>query len=74
MLDDLQLVYKLKSKNTTKKYYTFVLTDGMKGKKEINALQDYISFCEGSSIEVFGIGLGYYPEDIRKIFNKCIWI
>ena len=73
LLDALQLVYKLKSMNTAKKYYAFVLTDGMMDKKEMDALQDYVSFCEESAIEVFGIGLGYYPEGIRKIFNKCIW-
>ena len=27
-------------------------------KKEMDALQDYVSFCEESSIEIFGIGLG----------------
>ena len=73
LLDCLQLAYKLKSVNSVKKYYTFVLTDGMFDQKESEDLQDYISFCEESSLEVFGIGLGYYPEGIKKIFNKCIW-
>ena len=41
--------------------------------KESEDLQDYISFCEESFIEVFGIGLGYYPEGIKKLFNKCIF-
>jgi hypothetical protein len=40
LLDALQLVNKLKSMNTAKKYYTFVLTDGMLNKKEMDALQD----------------------------------
>ena len=73
LFDALQLVYKLKSMNSVKKYYTFVLTDGMFDHKETEKLQDFVSFCEESSLEVFGIGLGYYPENIRKIFNKCIW-
>lgn len=72
-MDALQLVYKIKSMNTTKKYYTFVLTDGMIEKKDMDILQDYFSFCEESTIEVYDIGLEYYPEGIRKIFNKCIW-
>ena len=73
LLDALQLVYKLKSMNTAKKYYSFVLTNGMMEKKDMDTLQDYVSFCEESNIEVFGVGLGYYPDGIRKIFNKCLW-
>lgn len=73
LLDALQLVYKLKSMNTAKKYYTFILTDGMMDKKDSDEFQDYVSFCEESNLEVYGIGLGYYPEGIKKIFNKCIW-
>ena len=73
LLDALQFVYKLKSMNTTKKYYTFILTDGLMDKKDMETLQDYISFCEESNLEVYGIGLGYYPEGIKKIFNKCLW-
>ena len=73
LFDCLQLAYKLKSVNSVKKYYTFVLTDGMFDHKESEELQDYVSFCEESNLEVFGIGLGYYPEGIKKIFNKCIW-
>ena len=59
--------------NSVKKYYTFVLTDGMFDQKEIDLLQDYVSFCEESSLEIYGIGLGYYPKGIEKIFNKCVW-
>ena len=73
LLDCLKLVYKLKSMNNVKKYYTFVLTDGMFDQKESEEIKDYISFCEESSIEVFGIGLGYYPEGIKEIFDKCLW-
>ena len=73
LFDALQLAFKLKSMNSVKKYYTFVLTDGMFDQKEIDLLQDYVSFCEESSLEVYGIGLGYYPKGIEKIFNKCIW-
>ena len=40
--------------------------------KEIDELQKYISFYEESSIEVYEISLGYYPEAIKIIFNKCI--
>ena len=73
LLDCLKLVYKLKSTNLVKKYYTFILTDGMFEQNESEEIQDYISFCEESFIEIFGIGLGYYPEGIKKIFNKCLW-
>lgn len=73
LLDALQLAYKFKSMNNVKKYYIFVLTDGMFEKNESESLQDYVSFCEECSLEVFGIGLGYYPEGIKNIFNKSIW-
>ena len=73
LLDCLKLIYKLKSVNNVKKYYTFVLTDGMFDQKESEDLQDYISFCEESFIEIYGIGLGYYPEGIKKLFNKCLF-
>ena len=73
LIDALKLVFKLKSLNSVKRYYTFVLTDGMFDQDKLDELQDYVSFCEESSLEVFGIGLGYYPEGITKIFNKCIW-
>ena len=73
LFDSLQLVYKLKSLNYVKKYYAFVLTDGLFEQEEKRILQDYISFCEESCLQIFGIGLGYYPNGIRKIFSKCIW-
>lgn len=73
LLDALQLAYKFKSMNNVKKYYTFVLTDGMLEKDESESLQDYVSFCEECSLEVFGIGLVYYPEGIKNIFNKFVW-
>ena len=73
LLSALQLVYKLKSMNNTKKYYTFILTDGMFDKDESEQIQDYISFLEESYIDVFGIGLGYYPEGIKRLFSKCVW-
>ena len=73
LLDALKLSYKLKSMNNVKKWYCFVLTDGMFEQNEIDEIQDYVSFCEESYIDVFGIGLGYYPGGIKKIFNKCLW-
>ena len=73
LLDCLKLAYKLKSVNNVKKYYTFVLTDGMFDEKESEEIQDYASFCEESNIEIYGIGMGYYPEGIKKLFNKCLW-
>ena len=73
LIDALKLVYKLKSLNNAKRNYCFVLTDGMFDQNKSNELQDYVSFCEECSLEVFGIGLGYYPEGIKKIFNKCFW-
>ena len=59
--------------NSVKKWYCFVLTDGMFEPNEVYEIQDYVSFCEESYIDVFGIGLGYYPEGIKKVFSKCLW-
>ena len=73
LLNALKLSYKLKSMNSVKKWYCFILTDGMYEQNEVNEIQDYVSFCEESYIDVFGIGLGYYPEGIKKIFTKCLW-
>ena len=67
LFDSLQLVYKLKSLNYVKKYYAFVLTDGLFEQEEKKILQDYISFCEESCSEIFGIGLGYYLFQFRSI-------
>ena len=36
-------------------------------------IKDYVSFFKESSIEIYGIGLGYYPNGIRAIFSKCVW-
>ena len=67
LLDALQLVYKLKSINNVKKYYTFVLTDSMFEERDIESIQDNVSFCEESNSEIYGIGLGYFPDGIKKI-------
>lgn len=42
-------------------------------KDESESLQDCVFFSEECFLEVFGIGLGYYPEEIKNIFNKSIW-
>ena len=73
LFDALRLALKLKFLKSVKKCYAFVLTDGMFEKNEIDLLKDYVSFCEESSLEIIGIGLGYYPKGIEKIFNKCLW-
>ena len=73
LLNALKVSYKLKSMNSVKKWYCFVLTDGMFEQNEVYEIQDYVSFCEESYIDVFAIGLGYYPEGIKKIFDKCLW-
>ena len=73
LIDALKLVYKLKYINNVKKNYAFVLTDGMFDEGEREKIKDYVSFCEECNLEVFGIGIGYYPEGIKDLFNKCIW-
>ena len=45
--DALQIAFKLKSFNSSKKSYAFILTDGLFNKEEKEQISDYISFNQG---------------------------
>ena len=74
LFDALQLTYKLKSLNSVKKNYIFILTDGLFEKEDKDILQDYISFCEESGLEIFGIGLDIIQKELKKYLTNVLGV
>ena len=64
---------KLRLLNASKKHFAFILTDGLMNEKEQILIKDKISYAEEFDINLFGIGLGFYPKEIKEIFSKCLW-
>ena len=73
LIDAIKTGIKLKMTSTAKTNYMFVLTDGIFPKEYQNKLKNLISYSEENDILTLGIGLGYYPSGISKIFSKCFW-
>ena len=73
LYDAIYLSLKIKMQQTSKKFYCFVLTDGIFNETYKNELKNLCSFCEYSQIYIYGIGLGLYPEGLPFIFSKCLW-
>ena len=70
----LEMVLNLNVMNSAKKHFCYVLTDGLIQNKTIEKKTcDLISMIEQSGIGIFGIGLGFYPKNISKLFSKCFW-
>ena len=70
----LQMIFNLNVLNSCKKHYCFVLTDGLIQNKNIeNKTRDLISMIEENGIGIFGIGLGFYPKNLSRLFSKCFW-
>ena len=70
----LQMILNLNAMNSCKKHFCFVLTDGLIQNKNIeNKTCDLVSMIEESGIKIFGVGLGYYPKNLSRIFSKCFW-
>ena len=61
---------KMSSKDTTK--YTFVLTDGFYQQNELELIKNRIFECMQISI-LIGIGIGFYPLKIKKLFIQNIY-
>jgi len=53
--------------------YLFVLTDGLFDKSEQKDIINIINLCANSGMNVFGIGVGIYPELINKIFPQVVY-
>ena len=62
---------KIGSKDTTK--YTFVLTDGLYQQNELELIKNRIFDCMQTSI-LIGIGVGFYPLKIKKLFVQNIYV
>jgi hypothetical protein len=73
LFDAVQIAMKYKSFSSSKRSYLFILTDGLVSPPEKNNLKNLFRMCRESSIEIFGIGLGFYPSGISSLFSKCIW-
>ena len=73
MYDAIYLALQIKIQQTSKKYFCFILTDGIFNENYKKELKNLCSFCEYSQINLYGIGLGLYPKGLPEIFSKCMW-
>ena len=73
LFDAIYAALQIKIQQTSKKYFCFVLTDGIFNESYKNELKNLCSFCEYSQINLYGIGIGLYPEGLPDIFSKCLW-
>ena len=73
LYDAIYAALQIKIQQTSKKFFCFVLTDGIFNENYKSQLKNLCSFCENSQINLFGIGIGLYPEGLPDIFSKCLW-
>ena len=73
LYDAIYASLQIKIQQTSKKYFCFVLTDGIFNENYKNELKNLCSFCEYYQINLYGIGIGLYPEGLPDIFSKCLW-
>ena len=73
LYDAIYTALQIKIQQTSKKFFCFVLTDGIFNESYKSQLKNLCSFCEYSQINLFGIGIGLYPEGLPDIFSKCLW-
>ena len=73
LYDAIYLAMQIKIQQNSKKFYCFVLTDGIFDENYKHKLKNLCSSCEYSQINIYGIGLGLYPEGLPLIFSKCLW-
>ena len=73
LFDAIYLALQIKIQQTSKKFFCFVLTDGIFNENYKNTLKNLCSFCENSQVNIYGIGIGLYPEGLPDIFSKCLW-
>ena len=53
--------------------YLFVLTDGLFQKSEAKNICQEIVYCYSKNLLIIGIGLGYYPYGIEKLFPFTVY-
>jgi hypothetical protein len=61
----------LGSKDTTK--YMFVFTDGLYQQNELDLIKNRIFDCMQTSL-LIGVGIGFYPLKIKKLFVQNIYV
>ena len=69
----IDIAYYLNLERTDHINFIFILTDGLFNQEENNNILDNISKCIQYDIKVFGIGLGFYPYNINKLFPNVIY-
>ena len=73
LYDAIYLAFQIRAQQNAKKYICFVLTDGIFDESYKKELKNLCSFYENLQMNIFGIGIGLYPEAITEIFSKCLW-
>ena len=53
--------------------YLFVLTDGLFQKSERKKILEEINYCYSKNLLIIGIGIGYYPYGIEKLFPYTVY-
>ena len=53
--------------------YLFILTDGLFQKLETNKILKEIIYCYSKNLLILGIGVGYYPYGIEKLFPYIVY-
>ena len=53
--------------------YLFVLTDGLFQKSEMTKIKEEIIYCISKNLLIIGIGVGYYPYGIEKLFPYVVY-
>ena len=53
--------------------YLFVLTDGLFQKSEKKKILEEVVYCYSKNLLIIGIGVGYYPYGIEKLFPYIVY-
>ena len=69
----LEISYYLNREREDYTNYIFVLTDGMFNNEEKEKVINYIYKCNQYDIKIFGVGVGFYPYNIKNIFQYIIY-
>lgn len=73
ILNCLETSYYLNREREDYSNYIFVLTDGMFKNEEKEKVNNFLFKCFQYDIKVFGIGVGFYPYNIKSIFQYIIY-
>ena len=71
--DSIDISYYLNRERNDYNNYIFILTDGICDYEEKKKILSNISRCIQHDIKIFGIGLGFYPINIKELFPYIIY-